>query len=161
MQVRLLGPVELDVAGQPVPIRAAKQRAVLAMLALRANETVAADRLMEGLWGEHPPASAPKLIQQHVSQLRRAIAAGDGGGAGAEIVTRGRGYELRIATGRIDVGRFQRLVAEEPALALRAICASEAASMSDTCVSFPSGRERDYGKYARLSEAMRDSERSR
>ncbi len=63
-----------SVDGSPLPLGAAKQRAVLAMLALDANRTVSADRLIEGLWGEHPPASAPKLVQQHVSQLRKLLA---------------------------------------------------------------------------------------
>src|SRR5262245_23467249 len=110
MQVRLLGPVELDVAGEPVALPAAKQRALLAMLALHANETLAADRLMEGLWGENPPPTAPKMVQQHVSRLRRAIA--DGNGEGAEILTHGRGYELRIGPELVDVGRFERLMAD-------------------------------------------------
>jgi len=45
-----------------------KQRAVLAMLALHANSTVSADELMEGLWGEHPPSTAPKMLQQYISR---------------------------------------------------------------------------------------------
>ena len=43
MQLRVLGPVEASVDGRPVPLGAAKQRAVLAMLALHANRTVSAD----------------------------------------------------------------------------------------------------------------------
>ena len=108
MEVRLLGAVELEVGGHATPISAAKQRGMLAMLALRANETVTADRLMEGLWGEEPPPSAPKLVQRHVSELRR-LMVGDGDGA---IVTRGRGYELRIEIDHVDVQRFERLVRE-------------------------------------------------
>ena len=119
MDVRLLGPVEANVAGRRVPLGAAKQRAVLAMLALRANGTVSADELMEGLWGEHPPATASKMIQQYVSQLRRLLA--DDNGAAAEILTRGRGYELRIPPEQVDAGRFERLLsggAAREALAL-------------------------------------------
>ena len=44
------------------------------MLSLRANSTVSADELVEGLWGEHPPATAAKMVQQYVSQLRRLLA---------------------------------------------------------------------------------------
>ena len=79
------------------------------MLALRANRTVAADELIDGLWAEHPPASAAKNLQSLVSQLRKAFAA-DGGGA--SIVTRGRGYELRVAEGAVDALRFEDLVEE-------------------------------------------------
>jgi WD40 repeat protein/DNA-binding SARP family transcriptional activator len=80
------------------------------MLALRANHAVSADELMEGLWGEHPPATASKMVQQYVSQLRRLLA--DDNGEAAEILTRGRGYELRIPPERVDTGRFERLLSE-------------------------------------------------
>ena len=86
---------------------AVKQRALLAMLAVRANQTLSADELLEGLWGEDPPHSAPKMVQQYVSRLRRLIDGDD-----AEILTRGRGYELRIAPDEVDAGRFERLVAD-------------------------------------------------
>jgi DNA-binding SARP family transcriptional activator len=110
MDVRLLGPLEVDVDGRRVTLGAAKQRAILAMLALRANRTVSADELMEGLWGEHPPATAPKMVQQYVSQLRRVLP--DGNGAPAAILTRGRGYELRVPPESVDARRFERLVSE-------------------------------------------------
>jgi DNA-binding SARP family transcriptional activator len=109
MDLRVLGPVEASVGGRPLSLGAVKQRALLAMLGLQANRTVSADRLMEGLWGEHPPASAAKLVQQHVSRLRRLLADADDD---AEIVTRGRGYELRVAPEAVDVCRFERLLAD-------------------------------------------------
>ena len=79
------------------------------MLALRANRTVAADELIDGLWADHPPASAAKNLQSHVSELRKALASD---GAGASIVTRGRGYELRVAEEAVDALRFEALVEE-------------------------------------------------
>ena len=79
------------------------------MLALRANRTVAADELIDGLWADHPPASAAKNLQSYVSELRKALAS-DGGGA--SIVTRGRGYELRVAEEAVDALRFEDLVEE-------------------------------------------------
>jgi DNA-binding SARP family transcriptional activator len=105
MEVRLLGLVEVDLDGRAAELGGAKQRAVLAMLALRANQPVSLDRLVEGLWGERPPRSAAKMVQLYVSQLRRLLA-----GAGAEIVTRGRGYELRLPEESVDALRFERLV---------------------------------------------------
>ena len=87
---------------------APKQRAVLAMLALQAGRTVSADRLAEGLWGEQPPASAPKMVQLYVSQLRRVL-----DGERRAIVTRGRGYELRLTDGEVDAIRFERLSSED------------------------------------------------
>jgi YVTN family beta-propeller protein len=105
MDLHLLGPVEATRDHHPIPLGATKQRAVLAMLALQANETVSVDRLVDGLWGEEPPATAPKMVQLYVSQLRRLL-----GDDGAEILTHGRGYELRLAEDAIDATRFERLV---------------------------------------------------
>jgi WD40 repeat protein/DNA-binding SARP family transcriptional activator len=108
MQIRVLGHLEASVDDRPVAVGGAKQRAVLAMLGLEANRAVSADRLIEGLWGEEPPQSAAKMVQNYVWRLRTALAA-DGV---AEILTRGRGYELRIDPELVDVVRFERLVAE-------------------------------------------------
>ena len=105
MEIRLLGLVEASHDGHVVPLGGAKPRALLAILALHANAPVSADRLIEGLWGERPPATAPKLVQVLVSQLRKQLA-----GADAEIVTRGRGYELRVDPDAVDALRFERLL---------------------------------------------------
>ena len=75
------------------------------MLALQVNRTVSTDRLIEGLWDERAPPSAPKVVQLYVSHLRKLLA-----GCEAEIVTRGRGYELRLAAEQVDTARFERLV---------------------------------------------------
>jgi peptide/nickel transport system substrate-binding protein len=102
--VRLLGPLEVTLDGRAVELGATKQRAVLAILALRSNAVVSVDELVEGLWGDEPPASATKLIQHYVSQLRKLLSGGD-----AEIVTRGRGYQLRVRPDAVDVAGFELL----------------------------------------------------
>src|SRR3954470_4534893 len=109
MQIRVLGHIEASIADRPLALGGAKQRAVLAMLGLEANRPVTADRLIEGLWGEEPPASAAKMVQNYVWRLRKTLADEDGG---AEIVTRGRAYELRIDRELVDVCRLERLVAQ-------------------------------------------------
>jgi WD40 repeat protein/DNA-binding SARP family transcriptional activator len=108
MQIRVLGHLEASVRDRVLPLGGAKQRAVLAMLVLEANRTVSAERLIEGLWGEQVPASAPKMLQTYVWRLRGVLAA-DGV---AEIVTHGRGYELCIDPELVDVRRLERLVVE-------------------------------------------------
>jgi DNA-binding SARP family transcriptional activator/WD40 repeat protein len=126
-EIKVLGRVDLLIDGRTVPLGGSKQRAVLAMLALRANRTVSADELIDGLWGERPPASAAKNVQRYVWRLRKAI---DVNGSGARIVTRGRGYELRVADDVVDATRFERLVEEAargPASAARANGAAAAA----------------------------------
>src|ERR1700750_917151 len=108
MDIRVLGHLEATIDDQPVALGGAKQRAVLAMLGLEANRPVTADRLIEGLWGEHAPASAAKMVQNYVWRLRGALPEG----SGAEVVPRGRGYELRIDRELVDVCRLERLVSE-------------------------------------------------
>jgi predicted ATPase/DNA-binding SARP family transcriptional activator len=103
IQIGVLGPVDATVDSAPVALGATKQRAVLAMLALNANRALSVDRLAEGLWGQHPPASAAKMIQMYVSQLRRLLGA-------TAIVTRGRAYELRVAPDAVDAERFARML---------------------------------------------------
>ena len=114
-EVRLLGSVEALVDGHSLALGGSKQRSVVALLALNANTTLSADELIDALWGDDPPASAAKNIQQYVSRLRKAFGEGR---AEAEILTRGRGYELRLAGDAVDALRFEQLVEEaarEPA----------------------------------------------
>jgi WD40 repeat protein/DNA-binding SARP family transcriptional activator len=106
MEIRVLGPVEVERGGRPLRLAGPKQRAVLSLLALNANVTVSVDRLIEGLWGERQPASAAKMVQLYVSQLRRLFAEE----GGTEIVTHGRGYELRLDPEAVDAARFERLI---------------------------------------------------
>ena len=72
MLLRLLGPIEVD----GTSIAAAKHRSLLAALAIRRGQVADADELIDALWGESPPASAPKLLHVYVSQLRRQLPAG-------------------------------------------------------------------------------------
>ncbi len=98
LKLQLLGPVEATIDGRPISLGPKKQRGLLAVLALHANETVSVDRLVDALWGDRPPATARKMVQLYVSQLRRLLAADS-----AQIVTQGRGYELRIDPTAVDV----------------------------------------------------------
>ena len=66
MEIRLLGSVEASAGERRVGLGGSKQRAVLAMLGLEANRLVSAERLVEGLWGEAPPVSAAKMVQNYV-----------------------------------------------------------------------------------------------
>ncbi|MFL5964224.1 MAG: BTAD domain-containing putative transcriptional regulator [Gaiellaceae bacterium] len=95
IEFRLLGPLE-----GPVEVPGGKPRALLARLLLDAGRVVAVDALIESLWGESPPPSAPKVLQAHVSALRKAL------GPDA-IETRAPGYALRGATS--DLARFEAL----------------------------------------------------
>ena len=105
MEFRILGPLEVWDEGRPVRIGGAKERALLAVLLLHANESVSVDRLIDDLWGAHPPASAKKSVQVRVAGLRRAL--GDG-----ILLTRGGGYLIRLAADQLDLHGFERLVSD-------------------------------------------------
>jgi DNA-binding SARP family transcriptional activator len=100
----LLGPLEVRVEGRVVSLPRPKQRALLAVLLLNANEVVSTDRLLDALWGESPPKTALESLHNLVSQLRRVV--------GDVLVTRPPGYVLQVEPWRIDLERFQALVAE-------------------------------------------------
>ena len=103
MEFRILGPLEVEEDGRQVPLGGAKQRALLALLLLSHGRPVSTDRLIDDVWSGQPPPTAVKSVQVYVARLRRAL--GDG-----RIITRGRGYELAVAPGEIDVDRFDALV---------------------------------------------------
>ena len=103
MEFSILGPLEVVRDGRPVPIGGARERALLAALLLRANEPVTADRLIDELWGDPPPATARKSLQVRVAGLRRALGPGVlGSGGGA--------YSIRVDAGELDLNRFEQLV---------------------------------------------------
>ena len=60
MEFRILGSLEVLDEGREVALGGSKQRALLAVLLLHANETLSTDRLIDELWGETPPATAAK-----------------------------------------------------------------------------------------------------
>ena len=107
MRFGILGSLEVADADGPLGIPAAKQRALLAVLLLHVNEPVSADRLIEDLWGERPPAAARKALQVQVSRLRKAL--GDGAD---RVISQPNGYLLRTEPGELDLDRFERLAGE-------------------------------------------------
>jgi predicted ATPase/DNA-binding SARP family transcriptional activator/class 3 adenylate cyclase len=113
MEFRLLGPVEVIEHGRPL-VLGARQRALLAVLLVHANEVVSAERLIDAVWRGEPPATAPTALQVHVSRLRKLLGV-------QRIVTRAPGYQLLVGAGELDSARFERLLADaraEDALAL-------------------------------------------
>src|SRR6266550_2024091 len=113
MQFRILGPLEVEGDGEPLALGGAKQRAVLAVLLLRANRVVSRDRLIDAVWGERAPETANSALQGYVSSLRKTL--------GADLIlTRAPGYVLETAPTSVDLGRFESLLAEgSDALAAR------------------------------------------
>jgi DNA-binding SARP family transcriptional activator len=108
----MLGPLEARVDGVPVGLGGPKQRALVALLLLQANDVVPLDRLIDELWEGSPPPSAPAYVQNCVSRLRKLLGA-------AALETRQPGYRLRVDPDAIDASRFERLVREARAMPTR------------------------------------------
>jgi DNA-binding SARP family transcriptional activator len=112
MEFRILGPVEAVAAGRAITLGGGRQRALLALLLLHANQRLSSERLLDELWGERPPATAAKTVQVYISRLRRALAHAVPDDSDGVVLTREHGYELRLDPERLDAHRFERLVAE-------------------------------------------------
>src|SRR5271155_1035607 len=110
MEVRLFGELEAVAAGVPVPVRGAKQRALLALLALQRGQPVSADRLIDALWGDGQAANPANALQAQIGQLRRTLGP-------AAILTTEAGYALAAGPDEVDVVRFEQLVAKGQRLA--------------------------------------------
>ena len=105
LEFRVLGPFEVSERGRPLDVGAGKQRALLALLLLRTGQVVSTDGLIDALWGERPPPSAPNSVHIYVSRLRRALGNG-------RLETHGHGYLLRLGSQELDLHRFEHLVVE-------------------------------------------------
>jgi DNA-binding SARP family transcriptional activator len=102
---RILGPLEVAEGDRTLSLGGPRQRALLAILLLRANEVVPSDRLADQLWGEAPPPSAAKAIQVYVSKLRKQLGE-------SRLVTRAPGYVLLAESSEVDLAQFEQLVAK-------------------------------------------------
>lgn len=102
VQFRILGPLEVLVADEAVDVPAPKERLLLIRLLLDRGEAVATDALIEAVWPEKPPGSAPKLVQQYVSNLRRRLGT-------PAIETVAPGYRIGVAVSALDAQRFEEL----------------------------------------------------
>ncbi len=132
MEFRILGPLEVREEGEALSLGGAKQRALLAVLLLHANEVVSAGRLIDALWGERAPETAAHILQVYVSQLRKALRSARDGAPESILVTRHPGYLLRVHRHELDLDVFKEQVEEgrramaegDPARAKRLLAAA-------------------------------------
>ena len=111
LEFRILGSLEVvRDGGQVAPIRAARHRAVLALLLLQPNQLVARDVLIDHLWGGTPPDGAVGTLQSYVSRLRATLRLGRDAEVALVSGPDGRTYRLEVDPGLIDAARFERLV---------------------------------------------------
>ncbi|WIX98224.1 BTAD domain-containing putative transcriptional regulator [Amycolatopsis mongoliensis] len=106
--IALLGEVQARAGGRELALGAPRQRAVLAMLAIRAGQTVARAELIDGVWGDSAPASVEGSVHTYIHGLRRALSA-----AGGDVLVRtGAGYRLVLAPGEVDLAVAESRVEE-------------------------------------------------
>jgi DNA-binding SARP family transcriptional activator len=110
--VSLLGPVHVSVSGQPVVITQPRLRALLALLALSANNVVPIPVLIDGLWQEPPSRPRERNLHAHVSQLRARLKSMEPDRALARLTTRQPGYQLQLNSDELDLAVFAAFVAE-------------------------------------------------
>jgi predicted ATPase/DNA-binding SARP family transcriptional activator len=106
MQIALLGPLAVrDHAGTPVDVGGRRVRTLLTVLALRAGQVVGSTHLIDRIWGDDPPETAPNALQALVSRLRRSLPPG-------LVESHPTGYRLAVDPDAVDVHRFERLVSD-------------------------------------------------
>ncbi|MFE2754384.1 BTAD domain-containing putative transcriptional regulator [Actinosynnema sp. NPDC059335] len=107
VEFRVLGPVRATIGERPVDLGHARQRCVLAVLLIEANQWLSADQLLDRAWGDRVPHGGRNTLYGYLSRLRRALRDTHE----AHIVHRANGYELVVDEDAVDVHRFRRLVA--------------------------------------------------
>ncbi|MEU7920417.1 AfsR/SARP family transcriptional regulator [Micromonospora zamorensis] len=105
MRFRVLGPTQVLLAdGREIAVGGPRLRALLALLLLDAGRVVSAERLIDGLYGEHPPRGAANALQSLVSRLRQALPAEH-----STVEFHPAGYRLAVDPADVDAYRFERL----------------------------------------------------
>ncbi|MFJ4788427.1 BTAD domain-containing putative transcriptional regulator [Streptomyces sp. NPDC088794] len=112
LRIRVLGSPGADLAGNPVPLGAPQQRAVLALLIVARGSTVPVERMADALWRGTPPAKAVVSLHTYVSNLRRSLEPRRLPRTPATVlVTAPPGYALRLPADAVDAWRFEAQVA--------------------------------------------------
>ena len=124
MDFHILGALEVTQDGRPVALGGGRQSALLALLLVERNRPVGADRIVEELWNGDAPATAPKVVQNLVSQLRRL-------GTNGMLQTRGHAYELSVPDEALDAARFERQLAQGRDALARGDAATAASLLGD------------------------------
>lgn len=102
LEIRVLGPLEVEDDGRQLDLAGQRQRALLIALVIRANQVVSTERLVDDLWGESPPRTATTSLHNTISQLRRLV--------GDALMTHSPGYVLNLDRSQVDAFRFEDLV---------------------------------------------------
>ncbi|MEU7887878.1 BTAD domain-containing putative transcriptional regulator [Microbispora bryophytorum] len=103
MRFGILGPLDVRTdTGEYLAVGGPRPRALLTILLLNAGRVVSVEQLIDGQYGEDPPAGAANAIQAQVSRLRKHL----------PVEFDGVGYRLAIDPLDVDVHRFQQLAGD-------------------------------------------------
>ncbi|MFP4554578.1 MAG: BTAD domain-containing putative transcriptional regulator [Actinomycetota bacterium] len=113
MQYQILGPLQVKRADEEIKIKGPKQRALLILLLLNANEVVSTDKLIEALWGDEINGREIGTLRVHIANLRSVLEPDRRTRDDPEILlTHPPGYMLKVDDDAIDCHRFERLISE-------------------------------------------------
>jgi DNA-binding SARP family transcriptional activator len=107
LEFRVLGPLEVIRGQQGLPLGSPKQRALLGLLVVHANEPIPRERLIEELWGDAAPKTVNAVLNVYLSRLRRLLADGTGEQL---LLTQAAGYVLSVPPEGLDARRFEALL---------------------------------------------------
>jgi DNA-binding SARP family transcriptional activator/tetratricopeptide (TPR) repeat protein len=105
VEFRVLGGIEVSLDGDQIDVGPARQQCVLAALLVDANSVVSAERLIDRVWGDHPPLRARTSLHSYLTRLRRALAT-----APVSITRRAGNYVLNVDEQNVDMHRFRDLL---------------------------------------------------
>ncbi len=149
MRFRVLGPLEVDGDQGGLSLGGRKQRTVLALLLLHANEVVSRERLYEGLWPEVLPPSAAESLDAYVYRLRKLL-------GHDRIERRSGGYTLRVEAGELDADDFHRAMATAAATA---DAGDRAAAIDTLTAALSTWRGPAWGDMLDIPRASEDAQR--
>ncbi|MCK7623145.1 tetratricopeptide repeat protein [Streptomyces sp. RS10V-4] len=111
--ILILGSVELRLDGHRDPLGSAKERLVLAALAIDAGQPVSLNALIHHLWDDEPPAKPRGSLHSYAARIRRRLR---GAGGAARLTQQTHTYTLDVEPERVDYHRFRHLAAQARAL---------------------------------------------
>ncbi|MDG4784193.1 AfsR/SARP family transcriptional regulator [Micromonospora sp. WMMD961] len=113
MRFRLLGPLTVEGAEDPLRLDGRRPRAVLAFLLLEAGALLRVEQIVDAVWGDAPPRTVRTQVHAQISVARRWLRALPD----VRIVTHATGYALQVAPSDVDVSVFRQLVRQGRTLA--------------------------------------------
>jgi len=124
----LLGPFQVQVAGQRVELNSPRSRALLATLLIEPGRLIMAAELIEAIWGAQQPASPRRALHVCLTRTRAGLAAV---GVPPIIVSGTGGYRVALPPQAVDAARFRLLMERADLAAERGDEADEGVALTN------------------------------